>query len=138
MKCPKCGYLGFEDVERCRNCGYDFSFTSPPDFPELSLKSDDPPPRYTDAVPDHPKLHDHSRMLTPTTARFCPLCGSTPRGFCRMSDSAWFALSICSATLFMVASGSALLTRNAAEAAPPSSGTCSSPPGRWVTWRWSF
>ena len=25
MKCPKCGYLGFEPVERCRNCGYEFS-----------------------------------------------------------------------------------------------------------------
>jgi uncharacterized RDD family membrane protein YckC len=25
MKCPKCGYLGFETSERCRNCGYDFS-----------------------------------------------------------------------------------------------------------------
>ena len=28
MKCPKCGYLGFETSERCRNCGYDFSLTS--------------------------------------------------------------------------------------------------------------
>jgi uncharacterized RDD family membrane protein YckC len=42
MKCPKCDYLGFEDVERCRNCGYDFSLTSlaslrPPDLP---LRSD--------------------------------------------------------------------------------------------------
>lgn len=27
MKCPKCGYLGFETTERCRNCGYDFSLT---------------------------------------------------------------------------------------------------------------
>ena len=25
MKCPKCGYLGFEHVDRCRNCGYDFA-----------------------------------------------------------------------------------------------------------------
>ncbi|MES1254413.1 MAG: RDD family protein [Acidobacteriota bacterium] len=38
MKCPKCGYLGFEPVERCRNCGYDFSLSSTPppaglDFP---------------------------------------------------------------------------------------------------------
>jgi len=38
MKCPKCDYLGFEDVERCRNCGYDFSLASlaplrPPDLP---------------------------------------------------------------------------------------------------------
>ena len=25
MKCPKCGYLGFDSGERCKNCGYDFS-----------------------------------------------------------------------------------------------------------------
>ena len=25
MKCPKCGYLGFESGDRCRNCGYEFS-----------------------------------------------------------------------------------------------------------------
>jgi len=25
MKCPKCGYLGFESADRCRNCGFDFS-----------------------------------------------------------------------------------------------------------------
>jgi uncharacterized RDD family membrane protein YckC len=30
MKCPKCGYLGFERGDRCRNCGYDFSLASPP------------------------------------------------------------------------------------------------------------
>lgn len=25
MKCPKCGYIGFEAVDRCRNCGYEFA-----------------------------------------------------------------------------------------------------------------
>jgi len=41
MKCPKCGYLGFEPVERCRNCGYDFSLTSPPSpLLELPLKQE--------------------------------------------------------------------------------------------------
>jgi uncharacterized RDD family membrane protein YckC len=29
MKCPKCGYLGFETSDRCRNCGYDFSLSAP-------------------------------------------------------------------------------------------------------------
>lgn len=29
MKCPKCGYLGFENRGRCRNCGYDFSLSAP-------------------------------------------------------------------------------------------------------------
>jgi len=38
MKCPKCGYLGFEAVERCRNCGYDFSLSPAPDVPELKLR----------------------------------------------------------------------------------------------------
>ena len=25
MKCPKCAYLGYESVDRCRNCGYEFA-----------------------------------------------------------------------------------------------------------------
>jgi uncharacterized RDD family membrane protein YckC len=41
MKCPKCGYLGFERVERCRNCGYDFSLTSTVMIPDLPLRSGD-------------------------------------------------------------------------------------------------
>jgi uncharacterized RDD family membrane protein YckC len=42
MKCPKCGYLGFEKAERCRNCGYDFSLSpSTPSEPELSLRTAD-------------------------------------------------------------------------------------------------
>ena len=41
MKCPKCGYLGYERVERCRNCGYDFSLTSTVTVPDLTLRSGD-------------------------------------------------------------------------------------------------
>jgi uncharacterized RDD family membrane protein YckC len=41
MKCPKCGYLGYERVERCRNCGYDFSLTSAVTVPDLTLRSGD-------------------------------------------------------------------------------------------------
>jgi uncharacterized RDD family membrane protein YckC len=44
MKCPKCGYLGFETSDRCRNCGYDFSLAvgvEPP--PELPLRSSEHP-----------------------------------------------------------------------------------------------
>ena len=44
MKCPKCHYLGFESGDRCRNCGYDFSF--------LPDGKDD-----AQADPD-PELHD--------------------------------------------------------------------------------
>ena len=27
MRCPKCQYVGFEPSPRCKNCGYDFSFS---------------------------------------------------------------------------------------------------------------
>jgi uncharacterized RDD family membrane protein YckC len=45
MKCPKCGYLGFETTDRCRNCGYDFSLAAPGPTAELALHgaTDDPP-----------------------------------------------------------------------------------------------
>lgn len=38
MKCPKCGYLGFETVDRCRNCGYDFSLSADRAGAELPLR----------------------------------------------------------------------------------------------------
>lgn len=38
MKCPKCGYLGFETTDRCRNCGYDFSLARPIQSAELPLR----------------------------------------------------------------------------------------------------
>ena len=40
MKCSKCGYLGFETGDRCKNCGYDFSLaiTPTPAAPELLLR----------------------------------------------------------------------------------------------------
>lgn len=44
MKCPKCGYLGFDSGDRCRNCGYDFSLI---ELPELPLA--DPGPRTSDS-----------------------------------------------------------------------------------------
>jgi uncharacterized RDD family membrane protein YckC len=38
MKCPKCGYLGFKHVERCPNCGYDFSLSSSPALLDLPIR----------------------------------------------------------------------------------------------------
>jgi uncharacterized RDD family membrane protein YckC len=38
MKCPKCGYLGFKHVERCPNCGYDFSLSSSPALLDLTIR----------------------------------------------------------------------------------------------------
>ena len=43
MKCPKCGYLGFESGDRCRNCGYEFS---------LSVSTSDPMDLPLDLGPD--------------------------------------------------------------------------------------
>ncbi len=44
MKCPKCGYLGFETTDRCRHCGYDFSLSTPAvTASELPLRSQDEP-----------------------------------------------------------------------------------------------
>jgi uncharacterized RDD family membrane protein YckC len=42
MKCPTCGYIGFETSDRCRNCGYDFGLANqPPPSPELNLRADE-------------------------------------------------------------------------------------------------
>jgi uncharacterized RDD family membrane protein YckC len=44
MKCPKCGYLGFEAGDRCRNCGYDFSLSPERPEPEdLPIRSEADP-----------------------------------------------------------------------------------------------
>jgi hypothetical protein len=41
MKCPNCGYLGFEPVERCRNFGYDFSLTAAAQtLPDLAIRQE--------------------------------------------------------------------------------------------------
>ena len=47
MKCPKCGYLGFETTDRCRNCQYDFSLAPFAIEPELALQSGDRMPNPT-------------------------------------------------------------------------------------------
>jgi uncharacterized RDD family membrane protein YckC len=40
MKCPTCGYIGFESTDRCRNCGYEFALSAPAaPPPDLSLAS---------------------------------------------------------------------------------------------------
>jgi uncharacterized RDD family membrane protein YckC len=39
MKCPKCGYVGFESVTRCRNCGYELSLAAP-HVPELTIRDE--------------------------------------------------------------------------------------------------
>ena len=66
MKCPKCGYLGFEHVERCRNCGYDFSLSPPPNLPELRIRRGEP----DEGSPvDDLALMDAVPLATPEPAR---------------------------------------------------------------------
>jgi uncharacterized RDD family membrane protein YckC len=59
MKCPKCGYLGFEQVDRCRNCGYEFRLAGSAPTPELLLND-------REAVPVNP-LEDLSFLREPET-----------------------------------------------------------------------
>jgi uncharacterized RDD family membrane protein YckC len=40
MRCPKCSYLSYDDVERCRNCGYDFALATTPREPEAPVPVD--------------------------------------------------------------------------------------------------
>ena len=44
MKCPKCGYLGYQDVERCRNCGHEFTMVAPSAPSDLRLREVEPEP----------------------------------------------------------------------------------------------
>lgn len=47
MRCPKCSYLSYDDMERCRNCGYDFSLAAAPR--EADTPAPEAPPRATRA-----------------------------------------------------------------------------------------
>jgi len=68
MKCPKCGYLGFEHVDRCRNCGYDFSLTSPAAAADLSIRHDSAVESPLDDLSflDSTRGQDGSRTVTVT------------------------------------------------------------------------
>jgi uncharacterized RDD family membrane protein YckC len=39
MRCPKCSYIGFEEADRCRNCGYEFALSDvQPASADLSMR----------------------------------------------------------------------------------------------------
>jgi uncharacterized RDD family membrane protein YckC len=70
MKCPKCGYLGFERSDRCRNCGYDFSLSAEAHDrfdPELRIRAEahrvDPLPDLT-LVRDQTPREEHAVAAT--------------------------------------------------------------------------
>jgi uncharacterized RDD family membrane protein YckC len=53
MKCPKCGYVGYQDVARCRHCGYDFSLVEGATALALPLRGDDTPAPFADLSLTH-------------------------------------------------------------------------------------
>jgi uncharacterized RDD family membrane protein YckC len=64
MKCPKCGYLGFEPVDRCRNCGYEFSLASQAADLELPLRPSPTSDGSADSLDDE-VLGRGQSLLTP-------------------------------------------------------------------------
>lgn len=41
MKCPKCQYIGFDNGDRCRNCGYEFSLAVAVETDDLRIQTGD-------------------------------------------------------------------------------------------------
>jgi uncharacterized RDD family membrane protein YckC len=77
MKCSKCGYLGFETGDRCRNCGYQFSFADSGELPLFISPLDDDTPLIT--KPSPPRAPLAVRRSTPDLARMRPASTSTAR-----------------------------------------------------------
>jgi uncharacterized RDD family membrane protein YckC len=51
MKCPKCSYLGVDDLDRCRNCGYEFALSETVDRPDWTIRADAGPGEPLPALP---------------------------------------------------------------------------------------
>jgi uncharacterized RDD family membrane protein YckC len=87
MKCPKCGYLGFERADRCRNCGYDFSLSAAPADrfdPELRIRSEpagiDPLPPLSEValLRDRPAPEEQPAAVMPQGRSAATRPGRTP------------------------------------------------------------
>jgi uncharacterized RDD family membrane protein YckC len=63
MRCPKCRYLGLDDFDRCRNCGYEFSLSETVDPPDLMMRSDSGPGEPLPALPLFARGSDDDRPL---------------------------------------------------------------------------
>lgn len=87
MKCPKCQYIGFDNAERCRNCGYDFSLAVDLPEPEMPIQdgSEAIGPLADFALNDTPNLplfvkggDPDAPLVTPSAAPRAPLAVRRP------------------------------------------------------------
>jgi uncharacterized RDD family membrane protein YckC len=81
MKCPKCSYLGLDDLERCRNCGYEFSLAEPAVDPiDLPIRSNAGPGEPLPALPLFTRGTDDEALITRPSPPRAPLAvrRSTP------------------------------------------------------------
>src|SRR5918993_5310334 len=70
MRCPKCSYLSYDDVERCRNCGYDFALATTPREPEPTVPVD---PTHEPRAWEPTRRRRSAAMDTPFPAEGGPL-----------------------------------------------------------------
>src|SRR5215218_4289681 len=74
MKCPKCQYINFDDGEKCRNCGYQFSLSMALADEDLDLPVDRPItgsfdlPLFRDGAEDEPPLVSVPAITRPPLA----------------------------------------------------------------------
>lgn len=86
MKCSKCGYLGFETGDRCRNCGYEFSLSTDYDLADVSITRDNAPANLDDfALVDAGAA---PRAPAPTTGSFSLAAVMPPRTSARSTPAA--------------------------------------------------
>jgi uncharacterized RDD family membrane protein YckC len=90
MRCPKCGYIGFDQVDRCRNCGYEFSLAPSAPTPDLPMREqrnfevvaiEDLPMPAAPAIPRTPSASDDLPLFGAAFAEDAPLItkASPPR-----------------------------------------------------------
>ena len=65
MRCPKCRYIGFEEQDRCRNCGYDFSLSRPMEPIDLPIRAGDTPTTMADLRLSVQRRRSAAAALTP-------------------------------------------------------------------------
>jgi len=81
MKCPKCSYLGVDDLDRCRNCGYEFSLSETVDPPDWAIRAETGPGEPMPALPLFARgIDDDTPLITRPSPPRAPLAvrRSTP------------------------------------------------------------